>query len=382
MSMASGSKSPLVPVLQRRVKALTWLAIATGISVLCALLSQWQLTGLEEPGFKPVKMFPGLEAAAKANNIASIQVETHQAAFNIVRQADGKWVLPDKNNYPADFDQIRKTVTGLADLVLVEQRTSRADWSEKLGLAAPKASGAGQGTVVTIKDAKGEVLASLVSGNAVEGASAGGRQAIYVRRPQESQAYVARGNYEPATDISQWLSKSFIDFPSDRMKTVSVKPFKGPSYTVTRATPQTQNFSVVEKLPPGRSLRTPGEPNGVGNALIGMTFTDVAQQSTIDFSNAAHATFQTFDGMALNVSIVEKGTDYWMIFDAVEIPAAAPAPDKGGLKPNIAKEVEELNTMSKGWAYKIPRYKASLMSSPLEALLNITGSNSPPSPGH
>jgi hypothetical protein len=382
MSMQSGSKSPLVPVLQRRVRSLTWLAGATGLAVVCALISQWQLTGYEQSDFKPVKMFPGLEDQAKANSIAAIQVETHASAFNVVRQADGKWVLPDKGNYPADFDQVRRIVTGLAELELVEPRTARADWNAKLGLAAPKDAGEGQGTVVTIKDAKGEVLASVVSGTPVEGASAGGKQAIYVRRPQDSQAYVARGSYQPATDVSQWLTKSFIDFPSDRMKTVSVKPFKGPSYTVTRATPQTPNFSVVERLPPGRSLRTPGEPNGVGNALIGMTYTDVAPQSGMNFANAAHATFQTFDGMALNVSLVEKDNDYWMIFDAVEVPASTPAPDKGGLKPNIAKEVEELNAMSSGWAYKIPRFKGTLMSSPLDALLNITGSNSPPSPGH
>ena len=380
MSMQSTTKSPLMPVLQRRIRALTYLAGATAASVLFALIAQWQISSQEVSDFQPVKMFPALEAKARTNDVASIQVETKTTSFNIVRQADGKWVFPDKGNYAADFDEIRKTVTGLASLELVEPRTSRADWYEKLGLGLPKQGGSG--TVVTIKDGKGELLASIVSGVAVDGASAGGKQAIYVRRPNEAQTFVARGSYEPATDPSRWLSKAFIDFPSDRMKTVVVKPYKGPTYSVTRATPTTQNFSIVERLPPGRSLRTPGEPNGVGNALIGMSFTDVAPQSQIDFSGAAKASFQTFDGMAVNVTVAMKENDYWIVFDAVEVPGASQAPvSSGALKPNIAREVEELNAMAKGWAYKIPRFKGSLFSSPLEALLNITNSASPPSPG-
>ncbi|MEQ1753315.1 MAG: DUF4340 domain-containing protein [Micropepsaceae bacterium] len=379
--MNTSTKAPLVPVLQRRVRALTYLGGATAATVLFALLSQWQRGASETPDFKPVKMFPALEA--RANDVAGIQIESKTSTFNVVRTADGKWILPDKGKYGADFNEIRKTITGLADLDLVEQRTARADWAEKLGLGAPTASHEGQGTVVTLKDAKGDVLASIVVGNAVEGASAGGKQAIYVRRPQESQTYVARGGFEAATDQTQWLDKSFIDFPSDRIKTVSMKPLKGPTYSVARATPSTQNFAVVERLPSGRSLRTEAEPNGVGNALIGMTFTDVVPQSQVDFSKSARATFQTFDGMALNVMIAEKDNDFWVSFDAVEVPPTevAPASSPSGLKPNIAKEVEELNAMSKGWAYKVPRYKGTLLTSPLEALLNVVGSKVPTGPG-
>lgn len=367
------SKSPLVPVLQRRLRALTYLAGATGLLVVFALIAQWQRGSSSEPEFKPVKVFPNLEA--RANDVAAIQIESKSASFNIVRQADGKWILPDKGSYGADINEVRKTVIGLAKLELVEQRTSRADWQEKLGLGLPKSGGSG--VVVTLKDAKGELLASIVTGAPVEGASAGGKQAIYVRKPNEPQTYVARGTFEAATDAAQWLDKAFIDFPRDRIKTVSMRPLQGPSYTVTRATDKTENFSVLERLPSGRSLRTEAEPNGVGNALIGMTFTDVVPQSQIDFSKAARATFQTFDGMALNIMIAEKDNDFWLALDAVEIPPAVPPAQDAKLKPNIAREVEELNAMARGKAYKIPRYKGTLLTAPLEAMLNLVGSNTP-----
>jgi hypothetical protein len=361
----------MIPVLERRVRALTWLAGATVVAILCAFIAQWQRSTSGEAEFAPVRMFPGLEE--KADAVASVEIEAPNAAFNVVKRSDGKWIVPDKGNYRADFNQVRRTVLGLASLELIEPRTARADWAGKLGLAAPNAKKEGQGTVIRLKDAKGEIMASVVVGNAVEGASTNSRQAIYVRKLTENQTYVARGSLEAVSDPAAWLDRSFIDFPRDRIRTVSMKPPMGPSYTVTRAAPEVENFSVVERLPSGRTLRSEAEPNGLGNALIGMSFTDVVPQGQVDFSRAARASFQTFDGMALNVLIAQKDEDFWVAFDAIEIPAAEVAkPGKDSkLKPNIAREVEELNAMGKGLAYKVPRFKGTLLTTPLEAMLNV-----------
>ena len=378
MNALTNQKAPLLPVLKRRMRALTYLGGATIVALLFATIAQWQRGTTSEPAFEPVRMFPALES--KVDDVASIQIETKTTSFNVVRRADGQWILPDKSSYGADYNMVRKTILGLASLDLIEPRTARADWLEKLGLTLPKSGGSG--TIVMIKDKKGELLASLISGVGVEGASTSGKVALYVRRPNEPQSYVARGSFVADVDQAQWLDKSFIDFPRDRIKTVSVKPFQGPSYTVTRAAPSIENFSVVERLPPGRSLRSPGEANGVGNGLIAMSFTDVVPQSKIDFSRSARATFQTFDGLALNIMVADKDNDFWIAFDAIEDTAAAvAAAGSSTLKPDIAKEVKELNAMAKGWAYKIPRFKGTLITSPLDALLNVVGGKpTPPGP--
>ncbi len=374
MNNSTTSKPAVIPVLKRRIASLSWLAGATAVAVLFAVIAQWQRGSSGDPQFTQVRMFPAL--ASRVDDVAAIQIETKSASFNVVRRADGHWILPDKASYGADFNTVRKTILGLADLDLTEARTSRTDWLEKLGLALPKTGGSG--TLLTLKDRKGEVLASMVSGIAVEGGSAGGRQAIYVRRPSEPQSFVARGNLTLDTDQAHWLDRAFIDFARDRVKTVAVKPLQGPSYTVTRAAPSTVNFSVVERLPPGRTLRSEGEPNGVGNALMGMSFTDVVPISRIDFSHPARASFQTFDGLALNVTIVEKENDFWIALDAIvsELPVV-PAGDSSKLKPDIGKEVKELNAMARGWAYRIPRFKGTLISSPLDALLNLPAAGKP-----
>ena len=368
----SGAAAPIVPVLKRRLKSLTYLAAATGVAVLLAAIAVWQRASTGEPDFKPVRMFPALANALK--DVATIQIETKQAAFNVSRTASGDWKLPDKANYPADFSAVRKTILGLSELDLVEQRTGRADWQEKLGLGLPKKGGSG--TLVTLKDAKGEVLASLIAGASVEGASAGGRQAIYVRRVNQDQTFVARGNFSVPTEQSQWLDKAFIDLARDRIQTAAVKPFKGRAFSVTRGKPQDPNFRVVDPIPPGRMLRTENEANGVGNALIGLSFDDVEPQTKFDFANAARATFVSFDGLTLNVSLIEKDRDLWMTVSAAANPqpVAPPTPGESKLKPDVAKEAKEINGVVVGWVYKIPRYKGVLLSSPLDDLLKPIGS--------
>jgi hypothetical protein len=370
--MTDTAAKPLIPVLTRRVRSLSYLAGATGLAVLLAAVAVFQRGSTSEPAFKPVRMFASLEK--QVEDVAAIQIETKSASFNVVRDAQGLWTLPDRAKYPADFNTVRKTILGLAELDLVAQKTSRAESQEKLGLGPPKTGGSG--TLVTLKDGKGEVLASLITGASAEGESAGGRQAIYVRRRDEPQTYVARGTFTATTDQALWLDKAFIDLARDRVKAVVMKPFKGRPYTVTRAKPEDANFRIVEAIPAGRQLRTETEPNSIGNALLGLSFEDVKAQSLVDFTGAATFAVATFDGLNVGLKIVEKDRDFWIAVEAAADPSVQPAPAKPGdktLKPDVPKEAKEINGTVGGWAYKIARYKGTLMTAPMEDLLRPVG---------
>jgi len=373
-----------VPVLRRRMRELTYLAIATGVAVLLALAAVWMRAASVQPEFRHELVFPDL--VAKANEVATVLIESKTSAFSITRNAEGRWVLPGKFGYPADFNLVRKTVVALSELEAVDQRTARADWHERLGLGAPKTGGSG--VLITLKDSQGNVIASLVTGQTVEGAAAAGKTALYARKGDSPQTYVILGSYTAQPDQAQWLDKKFVELARDRVKTVAMQPLKGPAFSVTRAKPDDQNFTVVEPLPRGRVLRTEAEPNGVGNALLGATFEDIAKANTLDFSHAAHATFTTFDGLTINVSAIEKDRDFWITVAATGTPqpaAPTPAPTPGApppdasLKPDVVKEAAEINGMTSGWAYKVPRYKGVLLNATLEDLLKPVG-GPPPGP--
>ncbi len=377
--------APHAPVLRRRMRELTYLGVATGVAVLLAIIAVWLRAASVEPAFRHQLVFPDLINQTK--DVATITIESKTSAFSITKNAQGRWVLPGKDSYPADFNLVRKTVAALAELEAVDQRTARPDWYERLGLGAPKTGGSG--IVITLKDSQGKVLADLITGQTVEGAAAGGNTALYARRGDNPQTYVVLGGYAAQADQAQWLDKTFIDIARDRMKTVAVRPLKGPAFSVTRAKPEDQNFVVVEPLPRGRQLRTEAEPNGVGNALMGIAIEDVVKANTLDFSHAAHTTYTSFDGLTLEVAVIEKDRDFWITVSATAAPqpAPTPAPVPGApaphesLKPDVAKEAAEINKMTSGWAYKIPRFKGVLISATLEDLLKPIGGPPPgPSP--
>ncbi|MDZ4866364.1 MAG: DUF4340 domain-containing protein [Alphaproteobacteria bacterium] len=372
----AAAKPPLVPVLRRRVRSLAILAGVTAIAVIFAVIALWQRSATGESDFATVRMFPSLKA--EMGDVTAIQIETKAASFNVTRNAEGRWIVPDKGNYPADANTVLKTILGLSELNLVEQRTARADWHERLGVALPKAGGTG--TLVTMKNAKGEVLASVIVGGAVEGASAAGKQAVYVRHAAQPQTYVARGNFAPATAEAQWLDKAFIDLARTRVKTATVQPFKGSTYSVTREKPSDENFRIVEAIPAGRVLRTENEPNAVGNALIGMSFDDVKPQAGMDLTSAVKSTFTTFDGLTLTLSLIEQDRDFWLTINAAHDASVTPPTDEkaGGLKPDVAKEARDINDTVAGWAYKVPRYKGVLLSTPMEDLLRPVGTPAGP----
>jgi hypothetical protein len=70
-----------------------------------------------------------------------------------------------------------------------------------------------------------------------------------------------------------------------------------------------------------------------------------------------------------------------MTVNAVASPQPETPPPSGAppvLKPDVAKEAQEINKVVAGWAYKIPRYKGTLMSAPLDDLLRPVGTPAGP----
>jgi hypothetical protein len=84
--------------------------------------------------------------------------------------------------------------------------------------------------------------------------------------------------------------------------------------------------------------------------------------------------------MALNLIVAQKDNEYWIALDAVADTSTQPPapPGTSKLKPDTTKEANEINKMARGWAYKIPNFKGTLLSSPIEALLTPVGSAAPP----
>lgn len=305
-----------------------------------------------QPHFAPTEFLPGF--ADNVKNAASIHVAGHGGEFDVAFRG-GKWVLPGHGNYPADFDQVRHTLIGLAALQAIAHKTDRADWQHYVNLDTPPQ---GNGTEFIVKSASGQTLASLITGTTEQLGDPNGTIGLFVRHIGDNQTYLARSVFTPAGDLLSWVNTSVIDLGAARIQQVTVTPPRGKGYTVTRAKDSDLKFSLANRPKTG----TPNQQmiDAVPYAVSSFSLEDVQPVASVDFTAASHAVGKGFDGLVITVDIAPKGKDLWGRLTASTAPGASP---------DAVKDAGQLNAKVSGWAYKLPAEKGKALITDLATIM-------------
>ena len=336
----------------RRRRNLAILAAAALVSILLAVLAVMHQAAQTSASYEPRPFFPNL--TDRIRQIARIHVVSKAyGAVDIVFDPRKGWVLPGHDNYPADFEQMRSTIVGLAELQIVEPKTARPKWYGYIGVDAPPK---GDGTLIELFDDKGNTLASLIAGKTTDIGDASGAIGLYVRKPGEAQSWLARSVFEPKSDPADWMDKNVLNIDRARIAEVDVTPVSGPTFAVKRASPADADFTIAD-MPPGREEAYPGAADAVGAAITGFAFDDVKAASDFDFANAPRLVTKTFDGLTVTVQIVPQDQSFWATIYAE------------GASPDAAREAREIDAHTDGWAYKLPTYKGQFFMTTLDSLL-------------
>jgi hypothetical protein len=328
---------------------------ATLLFVLLAVFAVWQQSMSLAPKFDQRPFFPGL--TDQLNQLGEVAITSKTGTTHIKLQ-QGKWVVVERNNYPADLGPLRTVAVGMGDLTMLEPKTGRADWLNYLGLGDPAKGG--DAVDVKLSDATGKALAEVLVGKSQGAADDLGRTQLYVRKPNENTSWLARGNLQPKPNAADWLDKNVITVARDRLKGATITPPAGPAYTLARDSKDQQDFKLLD-MPAGRSLSFEGSPDGVASAALGFMFDDVAKADQFDFSKAPQSVTHTFDGLDVTVKIATKGQEHW-----ATISAAA-------TNPMVQAEADALNAKVGGWAYKLPEMKMEQIVATRETLLRPPG---------
>jgi hypothetical protein len=167
-------------------------------------------------------LFPELSDAAKAASLDIVSFDEALAAIKSfkVAQADGVWVLPAHESYPADAkDQLAAAATELIDRPLLDEVTKNPGDHEQYGVLEPdpekvKVGSTGVGRLIEIRDASGNKLARLIVGKEVDskGRPAGGGKTLrYVRRAGQDPVYrmqIDLGKF--STTFTDWIEKDLL----------------------------------------------------------------------------------------------------------------------------------------------------------------------------
>lgn len=347
-----------------RRRALMILSGVTLAFVALATVALMQRASETAPKFTPRPLFPALRG--EVNQVAQIHVKGANSDFHIVKNDDKGWTVVERHGFPAAFAPVRAAAIGMSELEIVEPKTANADFLDALNLGAPEKKG--RGVLLAVEDKAGKNLAEAVFGKNAGAPDTMGRAGIFVRLPNENQAWLARGTVTASAEIGDWLDKNVVTVGRERIRQTDVAPFEGPAYTVVRDTKDQADFRLTE-LPKGRELAYDSAPDGVAAGIVNFEFDDVRPIAEVDFTKAAQITTRTFDGLIVHVRIVMTGTDekdYWASVTAEAESADAQA------------EAMLITARASGWAFKLPEYKQQIFLTSRDSLLKPPGQPATP----
>ncbi len=336
-----------------RRRRLAILAAIAVVLLLFAILALWRQSEQLAPKYAHTPLFPDLPHLAR--NVAHIHIAAKSGSFDVAFKPNKGWVITSPNDLPASFEQVNRTIVGMANIETLEPKTARADWLHYLGLDAPPK---GDGVLISLADQKGQALAAIIAGKSEDIGEQTGASGLFVRKPDSTQSWLAKTTLQPKSNVSDWYDKNLLDIDRARIAQTDVTPAGSPAYTVKRDKPKDTEFKLVN-VPAGRELADPGAANGVAGAILNLTFDDAKPAKGFDFSKAARLVTHTFDGLTISVQTIQQGQDYWATISAEAAPGKAAA----------QREAQAINAKTSGWAYKLPPFKGQQLTDTLETLL-------------
>lgn len=307
------------------------------------------------------RIFPGL--AAHINDVSRVIIARKAETVTLVK-AGSTWDVAEKYNYPANFEKVRKLLVDLAELRPLEKKTSDPTLFADLQLEDLKTPNA-KSVLVTLKDAQGKDLMATYVGKEEFARGGTNNDGVFVRPADQNQTWLAKGTLGVDQGAANWLDKSIIDVPHERVEKVVVTQPDGATLTVSRDKVSDAHFTLAD-VPKGKKIKSDWDVDQVASPLENLELDDVRPAADVPApadGKLGSAELTTFDGLVVHVELLPQDKDTWLRFSAsYAAPAAAPseADMKAGKlkKPDeVQKEVAALNAKAKGWLYKVPDWK-------------------------
>ena len=315
-------------------------------------------------------LFPGL--LDRVNDIDFVEVTTTADGVVAARREEGRWGVVQRHGYPADFKMLSRMLYDLVRLELIEPRTGKPALSSKI-----RVEDLGDNKALSIRivaKVGDETAADLLVGFARPDELGGG---VFVRKSGEAQSWLAKGDFQPVQLLTRFLDRNIANVEQRRIQRTRLTHADGETVSVFRSRPEETDWTLEETPPEGRKAKPTHELSPLTSWLDFLIFDDVRPVAEVDFSKPlVTGRFVTFDGLRVNVRMVRQDDDYWVALAAAPgtpSPRVQPLLDQrrtmdadkleGSLQMalktpgEVAAEIEEINAIAGGWAYRVTDYK-------------------------
>ena len=250
----------------------------------------------------------------KASEVSIIVVLEPKSTLTLAKK-DNRWVIVEKNGFPADLDKVTDLVVKAIELKAGQVEPVGEKDRARLNLADPGKEGAA--TLIVFKAADGKALAEVLVGKKYfkkepEGdASKAQGDGRFVMLPSDpKQVYIVADPLRVASaNSSDWISKE--GFAIERVKSLEVKPAEGADgYRIERDTD-----GIDWKLDRAAPVQSAGQKldvsraNAASYSLSKIDIEDLAApEAATGLDKPTVVTATTFDGLTyiLRLGNVEK----------------------------------------------------------------------------
>lgn len=299
-------------------------------------------------------VFPGL--LEKTDAVAKIVVERLDGEVTVERGADGAWVLPGSDGYPADPAQVQKAILQVANLRVLEAKTAKPKLYSRLDVEQVKEENS-RARLVRLSGPDGAALAELVVGRNRYDLPGTETEGAYIRKPDNPQTWLAVGEITVDTDLKTWLGATVIDVKENDVASLEVRHPGGEAIRISKDDPKAKNFTLHD-IPDDKRLEFPTDPNNIASVVEDMEMQDARKADKVDFAanKTVSATYTTRTGLVVDLWLTGTGDDNWLKL-AVRAAADAPAPEGKDAKP-AAEVAQAITARTAGWAFKVQDFKA------------------------
>lgn len=294
-------------------------------------------------------MFPGLPA--RLADAARIEIAKGTKRLTLMRTGSGKdaaWGVAQHDGYKVLPAKVHALLTSLAELRLLEPRTSNPTLYARLGLADPaKPSGAGaadQATTVRVLGADGKAIVAVDLGrhHATQRPGSGDSVAtLYVRRPEQARTWLAAGNIDVDPDAQDWLDRDIMNVEGPRV--VQVTTTRGAATIDLARTGGRPDAPLSVLRPDPHPPVDDSKLDETARALELLSFDDV-RKAAAHVPVVATTVYRLRSGMAVTVTLLGEDKDAWSHFTV-----------SGPGSEALAKVVD-------GWDYRLGNYKNDLLA--------------------
>lgn len=292
---------------------------------------------------KNAYFLPGL--MSKPDQIATVIFQDQNQTLTLQKKDSG-WQMVERNNYPVLTDKVNELLYSLADLRVVEPKTSNREYYAQLQVNDVTEPGA-ESVLITVNDSYNDTLAKVIIGKR-ESVRLGEeyQEHIFVRKADDIQTWLVQGVIPLNNDFRDWVEQPLLGIiESDQIKSVEIDRPKADKIVISKSKVDQEDFNLENLQAKQGMVLDLDAINTVPFEIAELEFADVQPANNVhNWDNALVATLDTFPGVKVILQIVKEDNKILAKVHADALPTT---------RPDLIDKVLAFNNSKKDWIYEL-----------------------------